>query len=268
MLHIGVDLQILGTAIGKRAQRHQLGGTESAAFFPPAEHVRESCAQRLKKGSHGLGVQPLVLGAPAENLGRVPGVHRLEIGGGKRGCFLRLLRRGLSCELQERAAGAHRLQKLHGLGRAQQEHHALRRLLQQLEGGVLSGGIHGLRFVDDVHLASGLVRQDDRIGGEGTDLVHGDVLLLLSLVVRETGEGDHIRVDPGLHLPAVAADAAGLLPLAGAYGRGSQRPGSFETGFLCGRADQAGVGEPAAREGLRLRHIHPAFPILNHYILP
>ena len=142
------------------------------------------------------------------------------------------------------------------------------RLLQELQRRVLGGGVHALGLVNNIDLALRLVRQNDGVGGEGANLVDGDVLLLLPLVIRRAGEGNHVRVDAGLYLAAVAAYPAGLLPLAGADGRHGKLPRFFQAAFPRGRADQAGVGDPAAREGLRLRHIHPAFPIQNHYILP
>ena len=111
-------------------------------------------------------------------------------------------------ELQLRAAAADGRQQPLRVGRQDQEHAVIRRLLQNLQQRVLRGFVHILPARDDVDLALSLVRADEHIASGCADGVDGHGLVV-GIV-----DGDDIRVDTLKRLAAAGADAAGDLSAA------------------------------------------------------
>ena len=143
-------------------------------------------------------------------------------------------------ELQLLAPGAHRLQHAGAVFRQQQKGGVVRPLLQQLEHGVLGGGVHLVGPLQHIDLPLPLVGADVGIGAEGAHLVHGDGLV-------PAGNHIHVWVYAGEHLFAGRAPMAGALSRrCGAdHGGGELRgqgvpPGAFWPG------DEIGVGEAPA----------------------
>ena len=69
--------------------------------------------------------------------------------------------------------------------------------------------VHGLRRVDEIDLAFGLIGSDKGVGTEIADGVHHDVLFVPVLGGDKIGQGGHIGMDPLRHPFTVGADAAG-----------------------------------------------------------
>ena len=114
-------------------------------------------------------------------------------------------------------------------------------------GGVLRGGVHRLRAVDDIHLARSLVRQHLRIGYHIAYLVDADLALRASLVVKEAADRDDVRVDMLGSLAAVPAFAAGARPNTAAHSRGGKLLRLAERKLYRRRAYHAGVGNALPR---------------------
>ena len=117
----------------------------------------------------------------------------------------------------ELTARAHCGQEQRGIGRAQNKSHALRRLLQELEQGVLRLGGHGFRILQDIYFPVQFSRRDQHVLPQEADRLHAQGSLALPAYQPD------VRAVALQHLPAGRAYTAGQGSVRGDdTGRGGQ----------------------------------------------
>ena len=224
----------------------QFGKGIPLPFFQGDQHLGQSQGIPGGKGLHktlGLGWNRAALG---EDLLRLPIEAAAAVHGGGDILFAwlgeiqaqlpvqQLFRQGH--QLQLGAAGAHRGQQLFGIVRQKDKYTVLRRLLQDLQQGILALGAQLLG--EEVDLVGGFVGPDEHILPDLPDDLHRHILMLRIL------HGDEVRVVSRFDLPAGAADTAGLAAALAENGLGQKLCQRVLAGAF-GAGDQIEVGDMA-----------------------
>ena len=122
---------------------------------------------------------------------------------------LRILPVRITGDPDECTAGTHRFEQQVRVCDTEQKNDTGRRLLKKLQGGILRIEIHEFRLFNNVRLAAGFIRQNLGIDKDIPDLGDGKLPPEISALVRLSGDGDDIRMNPGSRFATAPAHAAG-----------------------------------------------------------